>query len=79
MTIWEAYDRQGRKWFRTRPTFLAGHDIFQGNSCQAPKKGDRVMRNYNISVSCHSALAKYYPKIIRVGEPAKRKQRKASR
>jgi len=79
MTIWEAYDRRGLHWFTARPTYNAGHDIFQGIACPQPKKGDRVVRNYTAPVAVPDVMAKYYPKVLKVGTPRKRKKRKVSR
>jgi len=66
MTIWQADDRQARKYFSKRPTFILGHDIFEGPNCRAPKKGDRVIKNYKINLSLNHSMSKYYPKIMQV-------------
>jgi hypothetical protein len=70
MTIYEVYDRQGKKHFSRKPTFIALHDIFIGPRSRAPKSGDRVIRRMTCRVERQSILARdHYPEVIKVGKP----------
>ena len=69
MTIWQADDRQGRKYFKHRPTFHPMHDIFLGERCyvdRPPRKGDRVMKNYTVEVMRIEGLRLEFPREMRV-------------
>lgn len=66
-TIWEARDRQGLKWFKRRPRFLALHDILDGERCDNLKSA-RVIRRFTVDVDFgHSTtLLGFYPKRLKV-------------
>ncbi len=62
-TIWEGTDRQGTKYFKHRPQFNCGHDIFVGDIVKR-KKSDRVIRVFTAEVV--GVLKHLYPKTIKV-------------
>ena len=66
MTIWQADDRQRRKYFSRRPVFHPMHDIFCGEQCRVPRKGDRVMKNYTAKVMLVDGIGLKFPKEMRI-------------
>ncbi len=53
ITLWEACDRTGLKWFTAKPTYSSGFDVFDGPRTKDPKgwSGYRVIRRFKARVT----------------------------
>ena len=63
MTIYQARDRQGVKYFSNRPEFVMGHDYYTGTMCRKPRKGDRIIKKFKLVLTGSEALRPYYESI----------------
>lgn len=66
MTIYEAKDRQGTKYFKSKPTFTAMHDVFEGERIEKPKRKCRIIRRFTAKIMHKGMSASFYPETIRV-------------